>query len=258
MPALQTADGNVITWVASIGAVAVISLLSLVGAATLVMRPGTLARGLRLLIAFAAGALLGDAFLHLLPEIAQSDAGLDPTASFTILAGVVGFFILEKVLHWHHAHVPPEEVLHPVAVTNLVGDALHNFIDGAIVAASFVVSLELGLATAIAVALHEIPQELGDFGILMHAGLGARRALALNLLSALTSVLGAVVTLALSSGTQGVEQVLVPITAGGFVYIASTDLLPELHKEPEGVISVLQLCGLLAGIGVMGALLLLE
>jgi zinc and cadmium transporter len=245
-------------WVASLGAVALVSLLSLVGVATLVLRPGTLARGLRLLISFAAGALLGDAFLHLLPEIAESESGLDPFASFAILAGVVGFFILEKVLHWHHAHVPPEEVLHPVAVTNLVGDALHNFIDGAIVAGSFVVSFELGLATAIAVALHEIPQELGDFGILVHAGLGTRRALVLNLLSALTAILGAVITLALSSATDGVERILVPITAGGFVYIASTDLLPELHKEPEGLISVLQLGGLIAGIGVMGALLLLE
>jgi zinc and cadmium transporter len=245
-------------WVASLGAVVVVSLLSLVGALTLVMRPGTLARGLRILISFAAGALLGDAFLHLLPEIAESDAGLDAFASFTILGGLVGFFILEKVLHWHHAHVPPEEVLHPVAVTNLVGDALHNFIDGAIVAGSFLVSFELGLATAIAVALHEIPQELGDFGILMHAGLGARRALVLNLLTALTAVLGAVATLALSSATTGIERFLVPITAGAFVYIASTDLLPELHKEPEGRTSVLQLVGLIAGIAVMGALLLLE
>ena len=244
-------------WVASLGAVSIVSLLSLVGAVTLVLRPGTLARGLRLLIAFAAGALLGDAFLHLLPEIAESEGGLSPQASFTVLAGVVGFFVLEKVLHWHHAHVPPEEVLHPVAITNLVGDALHNFIDGAIVAGSFVVSLELGLATTIAVALHEIPQELGDFGILVHAGLGARRALLLNLLSALTSVVGAAATLLLSS-TSGIEQFLLPITAGGFVYIASTDLLPELHKEPEGATSVLQLGGLIAGIGVMGALLLLE
>jgi zinc and cadmium transporter len=246
-------------WVASLGAVVVVSLLSLVGAATLVVRPRTLARGLRILISFAAGALLGDAFLHLLPQIAESDGGLDSAASFTVLAGVVGFFILEKVLHWHHAHVPPEEVLHPVAVTNLVGDTLHNFIDGAIVAGSFLVSVELGLATAIAVALHEIPQELGDFGILVHAGLPARRALGLNLLSALTSILGAVATLALAEGFgAGVERVLLPVTAGAFVYIASTDLLPELHKEPEGLVSVLQLGGLLAGIAVMGALLLLE
>ncbi len=245
-------------WVSSLTAVAAVSLLSLIGAAALVLRPGTLQRGLRLLISFAAGALLGDAFLHLLPEIAESEHGLDAFASFALLGGVVAFFILEKVLHWHHAHVPPEEVLHPVAATNLLGDALHNFIDGSIIAGAFLVSTELGLATAIAVALHEIPQELGDFGILVHAGLRAKRALAVNLLSALAAVVGAVVTLSVASATQGVDRVVLPLTAGGFVYIASTDLIPELHKEPEGAKSVLQLIGLLAGIAVMGALLLLE
>lgn len=245
-------------WVSSLTAVAAVSLLSLIGAAALVLRPGTLQRSLRLLISFAAGALLGDAFLHLLPEIAESEHGLDPFASFALLGGVVGFFVLEKVFHWHHAHVPPEEVLHPVAATNLLGDALHNFIDGGIIAGAFLVSTELGFATAIAVALHEIPQELGDFGILVHAGLQARRALGINLLTALAAVVGAVVTLVVASGTPGVERVVLPLTAGGFVYIASTDLIPELHKEPEGAKSVLQLIGLLAGIAVMGALLLLE
>jgi zinc and cadmium transporter len=166
----------------------------------------------------------------------------------------MGFFVLEKVLHWHHAHLPSEEVLHPVAVTNLIGDGLHNFVDGTIIAGSFLVSPQLGLATAIAVAVHEIPQELGDFAILIHAGLKPHRALALNFASSLAAVAGAVGLLAASSVVEGLSDVLVPFTAGGFVYIASTDLLPELHREPEARKSLVQLVGLIAGIAVMVAL----
>ncbi len=245
-------------WAPTLGAVATVSALSLVGVVTLVIRPRTLERALHALIAFAAGALLGDAFIHLLPEIAESKAGFDLTASFALLSGVIAFFVLEKVLHWHHAHLPREEHVHPVAVTNLVGDGLHNFVDGSIVAASFLASTQLGIATSLAVVLHEIPQELGDFAILVRAGLKPRRALALNLVSALTAFIGAVITLAVASSIEGVERVLVPVTAGAFVYIASTDLLPELHKEPEVGRSFVQLVSVLAGVGVMALLLVLE
>lgn len=245
-------------WAQTFTAVVVISGISLVGAVTFVVRPRTLERAMLALISFAAGALLGDAFVHLIPEIAESDAGLDVTASLALLGGVIAFFVLEKVLHWHHAHYAREEVVHPVAVTNLVGDGLHNLIDGSIVAASFLVSIRLGIATSIAVVLHEIPQELGDFAILVRAGLKPRRALLLNLLSALAALVGAAVTLAASSFVEGLERGLVPVTAGAFVYIASTDLLPELHKEPEVGKSVVQLVGVVAGVGVMLALLLLE
>jgi zinc and cadmium transporter len=246
------------TWVAPLVAVAVISLLSLVGAITLVLKPRVLQRSLIVLISFAAGALLGDAFLHLIPEIAESPEGFTQQASLSILAGVLGFFVLEKVLHWHHAHMPSEEVLHPVAITNLIGDALHNFVDGTIIAGSFLASPELGVATAVAVAVHEIPQELGDFGILIHAGLKPTKALAMNLLSALTGVAGALALLVASSFVSGLSEVLVPFTAGGFVYIASTDLLPELHREPEAGKSLVQLLGLVLGIVFMVALLRLE
>src|SRR3712207_1378432 len=181
----MTADGSV--WAYTLIAVAVLSAISVVGAATLVLSAATLQRSLIVLISFAAGALLGDAFLHLLPEVSESPNGFDVPASLALLGGVVAFFVLEKMLHWHHPPVPHEEVIHPVAVTNLVGDALHNFVDGAIVAGSFVVSPELGLATAIAVGLHEIPQELGDFGILIHAGVKPKRALFLNFATALAA-----------------------------------------------------------------------
>jgi zinc and cadmium transporter len=239
-------------------AVAAISAISLVGLVTLTLSGATLRKGLLILISFAAGALLGDAFLHLLPEIVEEQGGFTISTSMWLLSGVIAFFVLEKVLHWHHAHIASEEVLHPVAITNVVGDALHNFVDGAIVAGAFLSSTKLGIATAIAVALHEIPQEIGDFGILLHAGLAPRRALLLNSLSAVTAIVGAVLTLLTASFIQGIETALIPVTAGGFVYIASTDLIPELHKEPEAAKSVLQLIALVVGIGVMASLLLLE
>jgi zinc and cadmium transporter len=250
---VSTAD----VWIWTIAALVAISLVSLIGAATLV-GTNVIGRALPFLVPFAAGALLGDAFLHIIPEIAESEEGFTLVSGFVALAGVVGFFVLEKVLHWHHAHIPEQEVLHPVAVTNVLADGLHNFIDGAVVAGAFLVSFELGVATAIAVALHEIPQELGDFVILVHAGMSPRRALGLNLASGLTAVAGGAVTLALAGAAPNLEWLVLPLTAGGFVYIAATDLLPALHKEPEGAKSIVQVLSLLAGIAVMAALLLIE
>jgi zinc and cadmium transporter len=244
-------------WLPALAAVGGISAVSLVGALGMLLRRDLLARALFVVVAFAAGALLGDAFFHLVPEIAESRTGFDTLASGALLAGVLVLFSLEKVLHWHHSHFPRPEVLHPVAVTNLVGDGLHNFVDGAIVAGSFAVSTELGVATAVAVALHEIPQEVGDFGILLHAGLTPRRALALNFSSAVMAFLGALTVLLLVP-VDAVARVLVPFSAGAFVYIASTDLLPDMHKEPEAGRSVVQLIGLVAGMGTMAALLVLE
>lgn len=245
-------------WVWTLGAVAVASLVSLIGAAGLLVNQALMRRGLLTLVSFAAGGLLGETFLHLLPEIADRPGGLDLFASFGLLGGMICFFVLEKVLHWHHAHLPAEEVLHPVAVTNLVGDALHNLVDGAILAGAFLTSPALGVTTAIAVVVHEVPQELGDFGILVHAGLKPRRALALNLASSLAAFVGAALVLALGQADVDVARPLLPFTAGGFLYIASTDLLPELHKEPDLGKSAIQIAGLLAGVATMVALLALD
>ena len=250
-------DAGGTIWLQTLLAVGAISAVSLVGALTLVLAATLLNRILLVLISFAAGALLGDAFIHLLPEIAESDRGFDLTASMAVLGGITAFFLLEKVLHWHHAHFPSEEVVHPVAVSNVVGDSLHNFVDGAIVAGSFLASPQLGLATTIAVALHEIPQELGDFGILVHAGLKPKRALALNFLSGLAAVAGGVSTLLLTS-LEEIEHFLIPFSAGAFVYIASTDLIPELQKEPEPAKSFVQALALIVGIAVMAALTVVE
>jgi zinc and cadmium transporter len=244
-------------WASSIVAVSIVSILSLIGAISLVLREAWLRQALIVLVAFAAGALLGDAFLHLLPEVVEETGELGLPTSFAVLAGVSTFFVLEKGLHWHHSHIGHEETVHPVAVTNLVGDGLHNFLDGAIVAASFAASPELGIATTVAVAIHEIPQELGDFGILVHSGLSPKRALMFNLLSGLTAIAGAVAVLAFTP-VETIERAMIPFTAGAFIYIASTDLMPEIHKEPEPLKSVIQLIAFGCGVGVMAAMLVLE
>jgi zinc and cadmium transporter len=245
------------TWLAALVALVAVSVISLAGAATLALRAAPLRRLLELLVPFAAGALLGDAFIHIVPEIAEEQGEFSLAASFSVILGIVVFFVLEKVLHWHHAHFPHQEVLHPIAMSNLVGDGLHNFIDGAIIAGAFAVSGQLGIATAAAVALHEIPQELGDFGILVHAGLTPRRALGLNLLSGAVAIVGGVLTLALGNPDTIINWLL-PFSAGAFIYIASTDLIPELHKEPEPRKSLLQVIALLMGLAVMAALLVIE
>lgn len=244
-------------WGYSLAAVGGVSLLSLGGAVVLLLREDLLKRVILPLISFSVGALLGDAFLHLLPELAEN-GGLTTGVSLAVLGGIGGFFVLEKFLHWHHAHIATEDVIHPVAVTNLVGDAIHNFVDGAIVAGAFLVSVPLGVTTTIAVALHEIPQEIGDLGILVHAGLERRRALLLNFLSALAALAGAAITLAVAGSIDGLERALVAVTAGGFVYIAGADLIPELQRETRPATSFVQLAGLAAGVGVMAVLLLLE
>ncbi|HEV2754783.1 MAG TPA: ZIP family metal transporter [Actinomycetota bacterium] len=243
-------------WAPAIGSVLLVTAMSLVGVVGLQLRDKALQKALVFLVPFAAGALLGDAFFHIIPELVEEEGALELSASLGLVGGIVIFFMLEKVLHWHHAHFPGDDVIHPVAMSNLFGDALHNLIDGSLIGASYLVSTEVGIATTIAVVLHEIPQELGDFGILVHSGVPPRRALRLNLLTGSTAVVGAL--FALLSGEALSGQLLLPVAAGAFIYIASTDLLPELHKEPEPRKSLLQVGALVLGLLVMIALLALE
>lgn len=249
-------------WFYSLLSVLVVSLISLIGVFTLSMKDKVLRKSLIVLIAFSAGALFGDAFLHLLPEVVEKN-GFTVSISLYFLLGIVIFFVLEKGIHWQHCHGEITEEkgkhIHSFAYTNLVGDGLHNFLDGVIIAASYLVSFPAGIATTIAVLLHEIPQEIGDFGILVHAGFSKGKALLLNLGSALVSVVGVIVTLLIGINVEGLELILVPIAAGGFVYIAGSDLIPELHKHSQKIgQGILQLIAFLVGIGVMWALLGLE
>ena len=246
-------------WLYTIVSVLLISLISLIGIVALSIKVDRLKKFLIYLVAFSAGALFGDAFLHLLPEMIEEGL-FSLTSSFLILGGILLFFFVEKVIHWHHCHHVGDncEHVHSFAIMNLVGDGVHNFIDGIIIAASYLVSLPVGIATTIAVALHEIPQEIGDFGILIHGGFSKARALFWNLASALLAVLGAVITLLVDRIVENVEIYLVPLAIGGFIYIAGSDLIPELHKEEDTGKSLLQLIALALGILAMAALLLLE
>jgi zinc and cadmium transporter len=169
-------------------------------------------------------------------------------------------FIIEKFLHWHHCHQVSDSHtnIQPYAIMNLIGDGVHNIIDGLIIGASYLVSIPIGIATTIAVVLHEIPQEIGDFGVLIYGGLSRGRALMLNFLTALTAILGAVVSLVAASSIEGATTFLVPLAAGQFIYIAVADLIPEIHKETDWKKSLIQLALFVLGVVVMVALLSLE
>jgi zinc and cadmium transporter len=228
-----------------------VSLISLVGVVTLSLKISRLRKILSFLVSFAAGALLGGVFIHILPEVSEKE-GLALGQSLLILWGILAFFTLEKIVHWRHCHQPTcSQHPHSLGVMNLVGDGLHNFTDGILIAASFMVDDSLGLATTLAVVFHEIPQEIGDFSVLIYAGFTKAKALFFNFLSALLAVLGAVLTLILGSQIKGLTSVLLPLTAGGFLYIATADLIPELKKEESLVKTTIQLVSLLLGIGLM-------
>ena len=221
------------------------------------MNEGKIRKILLLLVSFSTGALLGDVFIHILPELGE-ETGLTLTASIFILSGILLFFILEKFICWRHCHLPTtENHPHPVGVINLVGDGLHNFIDGAVIAGSFMVSLPLGLATTLAVVFHEIPQEIGDFSILIHAGFTKTKAIFFNFLSALLAIFGAIIVLIFGSPSTSFFSMILGFTAGGFIYLAGSDLIPELHKETNIKKSIIQLLAIIFGILLMYVLLLI-
>ena len=249
---------NATTWIYTLIAVFGVSLISLIGIFAISGELERLRKRLLYLVAFAAGAMLGDVFIHLIPEIFENSSQIAIT-SMWVLVGIMLFLLLEKFIFWRHCHIPTsEEHPHQMGMMNIIGDALHNFLDGAIIAGSFLVHPWIGFATTVAVILHEIPQEIGDFGILLHAGYTKRKALWFNFLSALAAVFGAVVTLLIGKSVEGITNALVPITIGGFLYISLSDLLPQIHEEPKTKRSIRQFFLVLFGIAVMASLLLLE
>ena len=206
----------------------VISLISFVGALTLVLKPKILDEIVHILVALSAGALMGGAFLHLLPE--SLEELLHINLFLAVLVGFTLFFIIEKFIHWRHCHDKKCKI-HSFAYMNLIGDGVHNFIDGLIIAAGFVVNIPLGIVTSLAIALHEIPQEIGDFGVLVYGGFKRTKALTINFLTALAAVAGGIFGYFLHQYIQSQMILLLPFAAGGFVYIAASDLTPELRKE---------------------------
>jgi len=209
------------------------------------------------LVSLSAGTLLGDSFLHLLPE-ATANSGTSLRIWLWLIIGLVSFFVLEKIVHWRHCHIQTGPTHpHHLGLMNLVGDCFHNFFDGIIIAGSFLVSIPLGITTLVAVIAHEIPQEIGDFGVLLYAGYSRRRALFMNFITALTAILGAVAAVLLGTSINNFSDLIIPFTAGGFIYIATADLIPELKKETAIHKSLYQLISIIIGVLIMLALKLI-
>jgi len=248
-----------LTWLLGLISVIAISMISLIGVLTLWLTDKKLKKAFIYLVSFSAGGLLGDAFIHLIPE-AVGDAGLELSASILIILGILSSFIVERFLQWRHCHIPTSnEHPHSFAYMNLFGDAVHNLIDGIIVGGSYLASIPLGISTTIAVTFHEIPQELGDFSVLVYGGFNKRKALFFNFLTALTAIFGAIISFIIGSAIEGFVPLVIPFAAGNFIYIAGSDLIPELRKdEPNPRKAVLQVASISLGIITMLFLLLID
>lgn len=231
-----------------IGTTLLISLVSLVGLVGIILSKKTLKSALVFLVSLSAGTLIGGVFLHLLPE-AMEELEIRMVLNITLLSFLL-FFVLEKVLGWRHCHESECEI-HSFGYMNLFGDAIHNFIDGLIIAVAFMNSISLGISTSLAILVHEIPQEIGDFGVLVQAGFKKRMALLMNFLSALVAVLGTLLGYFVSESGVAMEKFLLPLVAGGFLYIGASDLLPEIRKEKSLKKSILSFVIFLVGIGIM-------
>ena len=231
-----------------------ISLIAFVGALTLFLKEKILNKILLLLVAFSAGALIGGAFLHLIPEVINK-VGIKENSILEIflylISGFCAFFVLEQFIGWHHHHATRHPEIMPFSYLILISDGIHNFIDGLIVAGSFVASLPMGLACALAVALHEIPQEIGDYGVLVYGGFKKIRALFLNFASAIVIIFGGISGFFLSEKIGEHIIFLLPFAAGTFIYVAASDLIPQIKNEGEFKKSSIHFLVFLTGIGLM-------
>ena len=234
----------------TLASVVLVSLFSLVGIVLLLLKERILSYVVILLVSFSSGSLFGDAFIHLLPETV-AEHGFTVWVSIFILCGIAGSFVVEKIIHWRHVHYPEQAEIEAFAYMNLLGDAVHNLLDGVVIAAAYAVDIRVGVATTIAILFHEIPQEMGDFGVLIQGGVSRKRALFFNFVTALTALVGAVVTILLINFVNQVIVFLIPFSAGTFIYIAGSDLIPQLHKEKAVRNSLLQLLFFSLGIAIM-------
>lgn len=216
-----------------------------------------------LLFSFAAGTLLGTAFFDLLPEAASNAADAPQNIDIFLwtLIGILTFFLIERFIHWfHHHHEHPDSAsslqaagpaLKPTVALITLGDGVHNFIDGVAIAASFLLNIPLGIVTSLAVAAHEIPQEIGDFSILLHKGVNRKKVLLLNLLSSAAAIAGAVLTFFMADFVTGLLPVFLAITAGFFIYIAASDLIPEIHEKNKAGFAFIESFLLILGVFVI-------
>ncbi len=246
------------TLIFTLGAALLVSLVSLSGAFVFYLEPKRLQKLLPYLVALAVGVLLGDAFIHLIPDAANRQGSV-AAVCLTTLVGVFVFFVLEKVVRWRHDHsIATDDSIKPMAKMNLLGDAVHNFVDGILIGGSFWVDPAIGLTTTLAIIVHEIPQEIGDVGALVYGGYRPAQAVRYNFYCSLTVLVGALFTLLLGQLAETSLIWLLPVAAGGFIYIAATDFIPALHEHS----SLRQLCGqslvFALGIGFMQVIVMLE
>jgi zinc and cadmium transporter len=240
---------QMVVWWYALSSVIVVSLLSLVGLAVISLSDERLRKAIFVMVALAAGGLFGDTFLELLPESYRSSP--DQSGPL-VLIGLFVFFVLERFLMWTHAHdVERPRQIRPVGYMNLTADAIHNFTDGMIIGASWMVNVHIGMTTTMAVVLHEIPHEMGNFFVLIYAGFSKGNALFYNFLSAVAAILGTIVVLTIGSTVRSFAGAMLPFAAGGFIYIAGSDLIPELIREPGVKKSVIQLAAMATGAGLI-------
>lgn len=240
-------------YLAAIIGITVINLIPLLVILLAKITNKNLERITKYLVSFAAGALLGNALLHIIPEVYTEEIEDPLIASIAIVTGIVIFYILEQYLRWQHCHEGITKThKHPVAVMNIIGDAMHNLIDGILIASSFMIDYQLGIATVLAVILHEIPQELGDLGILLHAKWDIKKIVIFNILTGLIAFVGLGIGFLFSNSVEGFSAIAIAVTGGGFIYIACTDLLPDLHGNGGTSIKarLLQLFFLIIGIAI--------
>jgi len=244
---------TILLWI--IGSTFVVSLLALIGIFTLALKEKILEKILLVLVSLASGALMGGAFLHLLPEAIEKNEGKN--VFVWVLAAFIAFFIIEKIFQWRHCHKEKCEI-HTFGYMTLLGDSLHNFIDGLIIAAAFVENISLGITVTLIVILHEVPQEIGDFGTLVFSGFKKQKALLMNFLTALTAMAGGVIGFFWANHSDNFIKILIPFAAGGFIYIAAADLLPEIRKATKWKESIGTLVMFILGIGFIFLMRFLE
>ena len=235
-----------ITWIVTFSVLGSVGAIG--GAAALLLFPDRVRITLiPCLISYATGTLLGAAFLGMIPHALEHAQA--PVVLATVLAGIILFFLLEKLVLWHHCHEEKCEVHGTAGTLLLIGDAFHNFIDGVVIAAAFITSIPFGVATSLAVIAHEVPQEIGDFGVLLESGYSKKKAFIYNLLSSVSTLPGAIIAYFYLKTSQVIIPYILALSAASFIYIAIADLIPSLHKKVGPVASIRQLILILAGVG---------
>ena len=242
----MTTEFTTLLWI--IGSSILMCVLALVGVTTLSLTDKALHRLLLPLVALSAGSLLGGAFFHMIPESLEK-IGKDTTVYMYVVGGFAFFLLLEQLLHWHHCHREDTHCVKPQTYLILIGDGIHNFIGGIAVAGTFLIDIRLGISTWLAAAAHEVPQEIGDFGVLVHGGWSRKKALLLNFLSASTFLLGGLFTYIFSFSDW--IYYLIPFAAGNFIYIGASDLIPEVNKHESFSRNILHFCCFCIGILVL-------